>query len=113
MSILDHQEMDFGVQAIRDELAEYNGIMFSYPHRNYSGAFINRVKDKVKIIFVSSDNMKGTIATFCKATGNEFMIEVDLDKKQIKHKGCYSENRCVSSLEIIDHNLTYFKIHLL
>lgn len=40
------------------------------------------------------------------------MIDVDLNKKKITHRGCYSDNRSVSPTEIIDFSLSKLNIEL-
>jgi len=84
----------------------YSKIGYGYLIRNYSSSFVNRCKDKIKVIYVSPDLNEGKISICCKATGNEFQIQVNIFKKTIIHKGCYSKNKGCDSKLIIDNNLT-------
>lgn len=83
----------------------YGKIGYGYLIRNYSSSFVNRCKDKIKVVYVSPDLNEGKISIWCKATGNEFQLQVNLPKRTIIHKGCYSKNKGYDSKLLIEYNL--------
>lgn len=84
----------------------YRKIAYGYIIKNYSARFIHRVKDRIKVVFV--EPLKGVISIHCAGTGNEFQLRVDINKKSIDHRGCYSKNKGYDSKKLIDDNVNSF-----
>jgi len=84
----------------------FNKIAYGYLIRNYSSSFVNRCKDKIKVVYVSPNLNEGKVEIWCKATGNDFQLQINLSDKTIVHKGCYSKNKGYDAKEIIDYNLS-------
>lgn len=83
----------------------YKMICYGYMIKNYNKSFVNRCKDNIKVVFVSPDLLSGKVSAWCKGTGNEFQLDINIVKKTIVHRGCYSKNKGCDPKEIIDFNL--------
>ncbi|WP_298845594.1 hypothetical protein [uncultured Clostridium sp.] len=87
----------------------YNKIAYGYILKNYSNNFLNRVKERIKVVFV--EPLKGVVHIHCASTGNEFKLNIDLKKKSIEHRGCYSKNKGYDSKTLIDENVNSLLTH--
>lgn len=81
----------------------YGKIGYGYLIKNYSRKFIDRVKQNLKVLFV--DGNKGVVSYWCKGTGNDFRINIDLKNMTIKHLGCYSANKGYDAKKLIEDNI--------
>lgn len=81
----------------------YSKIAYGYVLKNYSKSFFDRIKGKINVIYVTEQ--KGTVELHCKYTGNEFRLNIDLNKRSIEHRGCYSLNKGYSNKDLIEYNL--------